>query len=191
MARLSRSETSSTSSTWTSGGKVAKSTVRVKRVQTLAQALELQPNAVAHAATEADKVFRARESSIFSSEGAASGHIWPALSKDYEKWKNKHYPGRKILQLHGSLRKAATEQNDPDHIVDYFKVGKWSIRLGVRGPLHWRWHNDGGYVEGRPPRRHWIADDRESLMAMRARVSLTLQPYVKRQLTIILRSGVI
>jgi phage gpG-like protein len=50
-------------------------------------------------------VFYVSESARFASEGFGA---WPPLSDGYRKWKQKHYPGQKILSLTGALRESLT-----------------------------------------------------------------------------------
>lgn len=159
------------------------------RIKSLAQAMEIPINAVRAATEEADKVFRAQEIKIFSTEGASRGTPWPDLSEGYEKWKKKHYPGRKILQLTGQMRDAFTLEKDDRHVAEFFKVDSWVIRLGAQGPYYWDYHYKGGAIAGRPPQRNMLASDRESMMAMRKRVLETLRPYVQQQVRIIFQAG--
>ena len=43
----------------------------------------------------------------FDQEGRlADGRKWRALSPGYARWKQRHYPGRKILELTGRLRRS-------------------------------------------------------------------------------------
>lgn len=46
----------------------------------------------------------------FKTQGAHGGHAWAALSPKYLAWKRKHFPGRRILELTGGLRKTLTSQ---------------------------------------------------------------------------------
>ena len=173
------------------GGRRSKGKCEVffkQRVKTLAQAMKIPINAIKTAATETDKVFRGREIAIFASEGAARGTPWDALSDSYAAWKKKAYPGRKILQLTGLMRAAYTQRDSPHHVVEYFKVGSWTIRLGVQGPVHWDYHFKGGPVPGRPPRRTALASDRESMLQMRARAANAITPYLLQQVRIIMQS---
>lgn len=53
----------------------------------------------------------------FDSEGAGgrSGK-WARLSKRYRRWKERHYPGRKILELTYRLRDSLTAASHPDAV---------------------------------------------------------------------------
>ena len=46
----------------------------------------------------------------FKTQGVHGGHAWAVLSPKYLAWKRKHYPGRRILELTGDLRKTLTSQ---------------------------------------------------------------------------------
>lgn len=52
--------------------------------------------------------FRAYEKEAFMSKGASSGTKWEPLSSAYDKWKKRHYPGRPLLWLTGTLFKSLT-----------------------------------------------------------------------------------
>lgn len=41
----------------------------------------------------------------FDQKGARGGAPWPALSPEYEKWKEAHYPGRPLLVANGDMRR--------------------------------------------------------------------------------------
>jgi len=45
----------------------------------------------------------------FETEGGYAGSGWEPLSDKYAAWKEKHYPGKPILQLTGQLKKSFTE----------------------------------------------------------------------------------
>ena len=47
--------------------------------------------------------FHRIEGEQFATEGARSGSPWAPLSPTYEAWKQKHFPGRPILQLTGMM----------------------------------------------------------------------------------------
>lgn len=46
----------------------------------------------------------------FDQEGAYTNATWQALSEPYGTWKQKHYPGKKILQLTGRLMESMTNR---------------------------------------------------------------------------------
>jgi phage gpG-like protein len=53
--------------------------------------------------------FRKTQNSLFAAEGAFEGNpVWAALSPQYAEQKEKKFPGRKILQATGKLRKSLT-----------------------------------------------------------------------------------
>lgn len=74
---------------------------------------------------DASEVLRGRVSESFyagmretyGSEQSPRFDPWQALSPRYAKWKEKHHPGRQILELTGEMKATATG-NDPQMIVD-------------------------------------------------------------------------
>lgn len=46
----------------------------------------------------------------FDQEGAYTGNGWAALSPPYGRWKQRHYPGKPILELSGLLRESMTQR---------------------------------------------------------------------------------
>lgn len=49
------------------------------------------------------------EKEVFQSEGSANpSGGWKPLSEQYKRWKDKHYPGRRILERTGELEKVMT-----------------------------------------------------------------------------------
>lgn len=61
----------------------------------------------------------------FATEGY---HRWAQLSPRYKAWKEKHYPGKPILQLTGALHRAATQRGAEGNI---YEVTKTSMVWGV------------------------------------------------------------
>lgn len=85
----------------------------------------------------------------FNSEGG-SGRAgrWTPLSARYKAWKDRYYPGRKILELTGRLRDSITNESHPDAIEvrnpRYLFVGSSVPYAG--------YHQDGaGTLPRRPP----------------------------------------
>jgi phage gpG-like protein len=61
--------------------------------------------------------FRKTERGIFDSQGAfEGGSKWPALSPAYKQIKDRKYPGRRILEATGAMRKSLTLQAGSGHI---------------------------------------------------------------------------
>ena len=52
----------------------------------------------------------------FGSEGTRGGAKWADLKPRYKAWKDKHYPGRKILERTGALSRSLSNDADPEHI---------------------------------------------------------------------------
>lgn len=81
----------------------------------------------------------------FQTEGSSTGTKWHPLSRGYATWKARHYPGRRILEATGALRKSY-EQGGGGHIR---KVSPRSMTWGSEVP-YGRYHQAGS---GRLPRR--------------------------------------
>lgn len=69
-----------------------------------------------------------QERQIFQAEGIPK---WPALSPAYESWKQRHFPGKPILQMSGDLYRSVTSIT-PQTIFDPHPR---SLRLGTKNPL--------------------------------------------------------
>jgi phage gpG-like protein len=75
--------------------------------------------------------FRSTEAGIFNKQGAfEGGSKWKALSPDYKAWKARKYPGRKILELTGSLKRSLTSVGG-NHVS---QPTTDSIRIGTKDP---------------------------------------------------------
>lgn len=75
------------------------------------------------------KDFYNTQKSTFSAEGAHEGKKkWARLSPEYERWKQREYPGTKILVLVGGLKKAATSPRAKGSV---FNLGPKRLEMGV------------------------------------------------------------
>lgn len=93
-------------------------------------------------------VFYVSEQARFASEGFGA---WPPLSDGYRRWKEKHYPGQKILSLSGALRESLTSKSGASavyeeaameltmgttiHYAKYHQYGAPSRNLRPRPPI--------------------------------------------------------
>lgn len=87
----------------------------------------------------------------FETEGRATGEAWAPLSANYERWKRKHYPGRKILERTGRLRAALTDRRAEGAIFD---SNKDQLTIGVHTPyaiFHQLGTGPRGRSSGRKP----------------------------------------
>ncbi|QGZ17114.1 tail completion or Neck1 protein [Arthrobacter phage DrYang] len=74
----------------------------------------------------------------FDQEGAYTGPgTWAALSPKYGAWKQRHYPGKKILELSGDLRESLTER--PFGIDE---INDTTMVIGTGVPYAY-WHQHG------------------------------------------------
>jgi phage gpG-like protein len=93
--------------------------------------------------------FIEHEEKWFASEGDGT---WPALSRDYEHWKSRHFPGKPILELTGHLKDTAT-QPDISIIEPMYAI------FGTGDPIA-RYHQDG---TSKMPARPVIEMDDETI----------------------------
>lgn len=84
--------------------------------------------------------FYQMEKKVFAAEGAFSDlQKWDTLSEYYYNWKQKHFPGTKILHLTGALESSLTERGAKGNITEVSKEamavgsslktpdGKWNL----------------------------------------------------------------
>lgn len=93
--------------------------------------------------------FYGRQRSVFNAQGSYEGlSRWKRLSPKYAEWKNRHFPGRKILVLTGRLKSSLTTDSGEGSIKlisekemsigSYLPVGRkrWNLamlhQLGTR-----------------------------------------------------------
>ena len=85
----------------------------------------------------------------FASEGGTGrAGRWAPLSDRYRAWKQRYYPGRKILELTGRLRDSLSDSGHPDALEIR---GATFLFIGSRVPYA-GWHQEGtGRLPRRPP----------------------------------------
>lgn len=89
--------------------------------------------------------FRRLEIKQFRSEGAHGGAAWAPLSPQYGAWKARHYPGKKILEREGDLKRSLTVRPFGIEVLEHdfmlvgsdVEHGQWHQR-GVPGRLKMR-----------------------------------------------------
>jgi len=86
------------------------------------------------------------EAAQFDSLGAAGGTGWAPLSAKYAQWKEKHFPGKPILEQSGKLRRSLTEAGAERAIA---RKGMKQLTLGSSSRLA-QWAQAG---TGREPAR--------------------------------------
>ncbi len=76
--------------------------------------------------------FYASMSDVFSREGAFEGRTkWADLSPTYRAWKQKHFPGRKILELTGRLIASISVKGSSENISE---ITPTEMRVGTIVP---------------------------------------------------------
>jgi len=115
------------------------------------------------------------QSAVFAEEGSELlGRKWQPLSHNYAAWKERHFPGRPILELTGALRDAMTGKGSGA----WRKVEKKSMTLGTQGIDYTFAHNFG---TDRLPARKFIGSTREALVDLDKRMQDVLAD-VKRDI---------
>jgi phage gpG-like protein len=89
----------------------------------------------------------------FEQEGI--GRRWKRLQPDYRRWKEQNYPGRKILELTGRLKAAATGKSGEW----YIKKERKKLEYGVRGIPYAEIHAKGGVIP-----RHFVKPVRKKVL---------------------------
>lgn len=51
------------------------------------------------------------------------GEAWALLSQEYAKWKAKRFPGKRILEQTGALRRAASDKGAPGQFIEMRPLG--------------------------------------------------------------------
>ena len=61
--------------------------------------------------------FREHERQVFATEGGATrSGPWAPLSLRYRQWKERHFPGARIMRRTGALERSLTEPHAPGHV---------------------------------------------------------------------------
>lgn len=82
--------------------------------------------------------------------GPNSG-AWASLSRKYQEWKDRHAPGKGILELSGNLRSGLTSSSSPFAARE---VGANDLTYGTRGLVYAGVHQAGRsnpFMPARPP----------------------------------------
>ena len=68
---------------------------------------------IKNAALAVRTLFRKDARELFGSQGSSGKHgRWAALSPNYKRWKDRHYPGQGIMVLSGKLQDSLTRDTD-------------------------------------------------------------------------------
>jgi len=99
--------------------------------------------------TDLQREFFKAEKKQFATEGGFGSAGWPKLSPEYRKWKRKHYPGKKILELKGRLKRSLTTSMG-DSILQVERSGR-RLTMGSTDPKA-KYHQHGtSKMPKRPP----------------------------------------
>jgi len=104
------------------------------RTRALEEMAQLDTADMARLRDRMDSRFKLHERSLFATEGAAGGSRWPELSSGYAKSKARKFPGRKILQRTGRLRRSLTEDG-AEHVATYALRPWASVTLGTKDTI--------------------------------------------------------
>jgi phage gpG-like protein len=97
---------------------------------------------------EIELAFFRLELEQFNSEGSRGGSRWKPLSEKYRKWKERHYPGKPILQRSGRLLRSLSVIGGGDSIREQEPL---SLTLGSRVPYATYHQRGAGKLPQRPP----------------------------------------
>lgn len=104
------------------------------RLKDLKEMFALQPAEMKVLVRTLDTEFVRQRKRQFATEGAAAGSKFPALSADYKKAKDRKFPGRKIMQRTGKMRRQFVTKNAPGHVAKWYNVGRGPVVvLGGQG----------------------------------------------------------
>ncbi len=114
------------------------SEVNPRLKQSLEEAFTLQMPELKTISTQINSRFMKNEKALFASEGASGGSKWPPLKPKYKRWKARRFPGRKILQRTGELRKSLTARGG-GHVHEASLTPRAHVTVGTTVD-HGRYH---------------------------------------------------
>jgi len=126
---------------------------------------------------DVDKMFARNMRRLFSTQGGSGGPEWQALSPRYKAWKDRAFPGRKILSLRGKLRRSLASRSSTDH------VARWTLKPRARlivgtSVRYAAYHAPGGLhnpkLPVRDPLQHTAPQSREYKDAVRRQLKRKL-----------------
>jgi phage gpG-like protein len=147
----------------------------------------LSPEALAAALKAVDQAFRRMERALFASEGSSGGSQWSALSPRYAKWKKRRYPGRKILQLKGQLRRSLAELGGQHIARAHYDGTHGLLEVGTSVPYA-TYHHEG---TGRMPKRDPIQMTAEQKAELKRVAIKAIMPELLRSARDLAVSGIL
>lgn len=107
----------------------------------------------------ADRVAETAAVAIFSfmeAETDPDNNRWIELAESYRRWKDRHFPGRKMAELHLLMK-------DPDQLKGELKVAANELiqtyGLTEEARLEAEWFQEGHQGQNRPARRFYELND--------------------------------
>lgn len=101
------------------------------RIKEMEQMLTLQQRDVAEMLKKTDRRFTGNMRRLFATQGASGGESWRPLSARYKRWKDRHYPGRKIMARTGKLRRSLGSKSDSRHFARAFLQPRATLKMGT------------------------------------------------------------
>ncbi len=104
------------------------------RVKTLPEMMKLDMRDMNVMAGWVDLEFTRAEKRLFASEGASGGPKWQVkdAAKLLREKVRRGFPGRKIMQRTGKLRRGLTQQGHADHVRESVLRPRATIQVGTR-----------------------------------------------------------
>lgn len=148
------------------------------RVRDMDALMSFRPHDMRAISTQVDSRFMARERRLFATEGRSGGEAWPRLSEEYRRWKARRFPGRKIMQRTGRLRRSLTSKGGR-HVLESTLPPRVSVTVGT-SVKYAAYHIDGS------PIRNWNLPERDTLQHTRAQEIEYLEVFSERYAKVIL-----
>jgi phage gpG-like protein len=142
------------------------------RVRDLESLFRLDGGDMQRITERVDTTFRKQSSQVFATEGSAGGERWEPLSPGYAKSKQKKFPGRKILQRKGKLRRSLVNKG-ADHVAFGYTEPQPTVEVGTADPVA-AYHAPGRFHNPNLP----VRDPIQRTPAQRIEMSERMKDYI-------------
>ena len=152
------------------------------RLRELPSLTKFEPDDIRRLLVTIDSRFVRNETQLFASEGTTGGQTWEPLSEDYAAYKARKFPGRKILQRTGKLRRSLTTKGDSDHVAYGYTQPRATLVVGSAnevGAYHAPGVKHNPRLPVRDPIQHTPAQLRDYSAVMRDYLIIKLARYAR------------